>query len=193
MVTGGFREKTPKIWGSFEQNFVYDHFQKPQWDAHSVFRNMIFTAWKDRNFIYGIKASYKLHSAMLLFRADGMPMSRQRLHSPLKLDLYDKTTYKYTKDKNLVWNQYTLFDSSRFIYSDCRSSPVKMYMPTSEHCWKKNRGAQWVRTSNLWITGLTCYQLSYIRKYVEWDFNFYCTVLYIATLYNVTPHCVMHA
>ena len=36
-----------------------------------------------------------------------------------------KTTYKYTKDKNLVWNQYTLFDLSRFIHSDCGSSPVK--------------------------------------------------------------------
>ena len=35
-----------------------------------------------------------------------------------------KTTYKYTKDKNLVWNQYTLFDSLRFIHSECRSSPV---------------------------------------------------------------------
>ena len=28
-----------------------------------------------------------------------------------------KTTYKYTKDKNLVWNQYTLFDLLRFIHS----------------------------------------------------------------------------
>ena len=38
--------------------------------------------------------------------------------------LYDKkkTTYKYTKDKNLVLNQYTLFDSSRF---SCGSSSVK--------------------------------------------------------------------
>ena len=26
MVTGGFREKTPKILGSFAQNFVYGHF-----------------------------------------------------------------------------------------------------------------------------------------------------------------------
>ena len=32
-----------------------------------------------------------------------------------------KTTYKYTKDKNLVWNQYTLFDSLRFIHSKCGS------------------------------------------------------------------------
>ena len=35
-----------------------------------------------------------------------------------------KTTYKYTKDKNLVWNQYILFDSLRFIPSECGSSPV---------------------------------------------------------------------
>ena len=39
----------------------------------------------------------------------------------LKLDLYDKTTYKYTQEKNLVSNQYTLFDSSRFSHSDCGS------------------------------------------------------------------------
>ena len=50
---------------------------------------------------------------------------------------------------NLVWNQYTLFDSSRFIHSDCESSPVKMAMPTGEHCWKKNSGASGARTSNL--------------------------------------------
>ena len=49
----------------------------------------------------------------------------------------------------LVWNQYTLFDSSRFIHSDCESSPVKMAMPTGEHCWKKNSGAPWARTSSL--------------------------------------------
>ena len=31
MVTGGFSEKkTPKIWGSFAQNFVYSHFQQPK-------------------------------------------------------------------------------------------------------------------------------------------------------------------
>ena len=36
-----------------------------------------------------------------------------------------KATYKYTKDKNLVWNQYTLFDSLRFIHSECGSSPVQ--------------------------------------------------------------------
>ena len=32
----------------------------------------------------------------------------------LKLDLYALKTYKYTKDKNLVSNQYTLFDLLRF-------------------------------------------------------------------------------
>ena len=36
-----------------------------------------------------------------------------------------KTTYKYTQDKNLVSNQYTLFYLSRFSHSDCGSSPVK--------------------------------------------------------------------
>ena len=36
-----------------------------------------------------------------------------------------KTTYKYTKDKNPVSNQYTLFDSSRFSRSDCGSPPCK--------------------------------------------------------------------
>ena len=36
-----------------------------------------------------------------------------------------KTTYKYTQDKNLVSNNYTLFDSSRLGHSDCESSPVK--------------------------------------------------------------------
>ena len=46
----------------------------------------------------------------------------------LKLDLYDKTTYKYTKDKNLAWNKYTLFDSLRFNHSNCGSPPVKTYV-----------------------------------------------------------------
>ena len=46
----------------------------------------------------------------------------------LKLDLYDKkTTYKYTKDKTLAWNQYTLFDSLRFNHSNCGFPPVKTY------------------------------------------------------------------
>ena len=37
----------------------------------------------------------------------------------------------------------------KFIHSDCESSPVKMAMPTGEHCWKKNSGAAGARTSNL--------------------------------------------
>ena len=103
-----------------------------------------------------------------------------------KLDLCDKTTYKYTKDKNLVWNQYTLFDSSRFIHSDCWSSTVKMAMPTGEHYWKKNSSAPCARTSNLWIPSLTRSPLSYLGRYVEWDLNVYCTVLYIATMLHLT-------
>ena len=49
------------------------------------------------------------------------------LNVTLKLDLYDKTTYKYTKDKNLARNQYTLFDSLRFNHSYCGSPPEKTY------------------------------------------------------------------
>ena len=49
-------------------------------------------------------------------------------------------------------------------------------MPTGEHCWKKNSGAQWARTSNLWIPSLSCSLLSNVGRYVEWDLNFYCTV-----------------
>ena len=57
MVTGDFREKTQKIWGwVVAQNFVY---------------------------VY-VKVSYKLNSAILLFRLDGMPVSRQWLHGPVK-------------------------------------------------------------------------------------------------------------
>ena len=44
----------------------------------------------------------------------------------LKLDLYD-LTYKYTEDKNLVWNHYTLFDSICFSHSNCGSPPLKTY------------------------------------------------------------------
>ena len=67
LVTGGVREKTPKIWGSFAQNLVYEHFQQPQWDAQSVFLNLICTVLKDWNFTYGVMASYELNSAILLF------------------------------------------------------------------------------------------------------------------------------
>ena len=51
----------------------------------------------------------------------------------LKLDLYDKTTNKYTKDKNLAWNQYSLFDSLSFNHSNCGSPFVKT-LPTNNHC-----------------------------------------------------------
>ena len=82
VVTGCFRERTPKIWGSFAQNFVYGHFQQPQWDAQGIFQNLICTVWKDWNFIYGVQVSYQLNSTILFFRLDSVPMSRQRLHSP---------------------------------------------------------------------------------------------------------------
>ena len=71
LVTGGVREKTPKICSSFAHNFVYDHFQQPQWEAQSVFWNLIRTVRKDWNFIYGVKVSYELNFAILLFRPDG--------------------------------------------------------------------------------------------------------------------------
>ena len=51
-----------------------------------------------------------------------------------------KTTDKYTKDKNLVWNQYTLIDSPRFSHSDCGSSSVKAY--ADKRIWlEENNGA----------------------------------------------------
>ena len=62
---------------------------------------------------------------------------------------------------------YTLFDSSRFIYFYCGSSPVMMAMPTGEHCWKKNSGAPWARTSNLWIPSLTRSPLSYLGRVIS--------------------------
>ena len=57
-------------------------------------------------------------------------------------------------------------------------------MPTGEHCWKKNSDAQWARTRDLWISSLARSPLSYIGRYVEWDLNFYCTLIYIATMQN---------
>ena len=56
-------------------------------------------------------------------------------------------------------------------------------MPTGEHCWKKNSGAPWARTSNLWIPSLTRSPLRCLGRYVNWDLN---TVLYIAI---VKPQC----
>ena len=60
-----------------------------------------------------------------------------------------------------------------------------MYMPTGEHCWKKNSGAQWAQTSNFWITSLTRSLLSYVGRYEVWDLIFYCEVLYIATMLHL--------
>ena len=56
------REKTPNIWDSYAQNFVYDNFHQPKWDTHSVFLNLICTVWKDWKFIYGVKLLYVLNS-----------------------------------------------------------------------------------------------------------------------------------
>ena len=44
-------------------------------------------------------------------------------------------------------------------------------VPTSEHCWKKNNGAQWAGTCDLLITDLTRSQLSYVGLYVESDID----------------------
>ena len=67
VVTGGFSEKTPKIWGSFALNFVYGYFQQPKWDAQSVFLNLICTMWNDWNFIYGVYVLCELNSTNLAF------------------------------------------------------------------------------------------------------------------------------
>ena len=39
-------------------------------------------------------------------------------------------------------------------------------MPTGKHCWKKNSGALWARTSNLWIPSLTRSPLRCLGRYV---------------------------
>ena len=70
-----------------------------------------------------------------------------------------KTTYKYTKDKNHVWNQYTyLIRHASFILS----AGLHLYsrVQTSEHCWKKNNGSLRTRTNDLWITSIMGSQLS---------------------------------
>ena len=54
-------------------------------------------------------------------------MLGQPLVDILKLDFYVKITYKLTADKNIVSNQYTLFDSTRFSHSDFGYSHVKTY------------------------------------------------------------------
>ena len=106
----------------------------------------------------------------------------------LKLDLYDKTTYK-TKDKNLVWNQYTLFESSGFIRSDCRSPSVKTYANKrtllEEKYWRTVGSNQQPLdySPNAFppelrrLIGKVGYKLLLIL---------YCA----ANTYNVTPHCI---
>ena len=98
----------------------------------------------------------------------------------LKLDLNDKTTYKYTQDKNPVRHQHTLFDSSRFSHSDCGSSPVKQ----ANNIGRKQLGSQRSRTSECITTELG---------------KLICRVGYKLFLhsaiysYNAIRCCVMHA
>ena len=103
----------------------------------------------------------------------------------LKLDLCDKKPTNKLKIKILSKTSIP-YDSSRFIHSDCGSSSVKMAMPTGEHCWKKNSGAPWARTSNVWIQRITRSPLSYLGRYEKCDLNSCCTVLYIATVLHLT-------
>ena len=99
-----------------------------------------------------------------------------------------KTTYKYTQDKNLVWNQILYLIRHAFSYSNCGSSPAKT-CANKQTLFEKNSGSQRARTSDLWISSLTHSRLSQAGWYVEWDLNFYCTVLYIATvLYVASMH-----
>ena len=51
-------------------------------------------------------------------------------------------------------------------------------IPDNFHSNLCKGGAPWARTSNLWIPSLTCSLLSYVGRYVEWNSNFYCAVLY---------------
>ena len=121
------------------------------------------------------------------------PMNRTIIYMRLlKLDLYDKNnllTYKL-KIRILLETSVLYFNSSSFSHSDFGSSPAKTYMPTSEHCWKKNSDAQWARTSNLLIAGLTRFNLSFIERYVEWSLNSFCSVLYIATIVHLTASSI---
>ena len=91
----------------------------------------------------------------------------------LKLNLYDINNLKYTKENNLVANQYTVFESLRFSHSDYRYSPVKTYA-NKRTLLEENSGAQWVRICNLLITGLSLYQLSFVFLYMtlEWVLTF---------------------
>ena len=61
----------------------------------------------------------------------------------LKLDFYD-----LNKDKNLVSNQYTLFDSSRVSHSDCGSPNLNSYA-NKQNVLGRNSGVHRARTNDL--------------------------------------------
>ena len=93
--------------------------------------------------------------------------------SNLKLGLYDKNNYKYTEDKNLVSNQYTILDSSLFSHSDCGSSPVKTYANKrallEEKKWHTVDSNQQPLDYNP-----NAFQTELRRLvYIEWELNFY--------------------
>ena len=66
-----------------------------------------------------------------------------------------------------------------------------MVMPTGEHCWKKNSGASWARTCNIWIQSLTRSPPALPRKICEVGFK-HCTVhrYSIATMLHVIASCM---
>ena len=82
-----------------------------------------------------------------------------------------KTTYKYTKDKNLVWNQYTLFDLLRFILS-AGLHLYKFTCANKQTFLEEKFGSRRAQTRDLWITSLMRSRLSQAGWYVEWDLNF---------------------
>ena len=66
---------------------------------------------------------------------------------------------------------------------------LKRRMPTRGHCWKKNSGEHWARTSNIWITVQTRSLRLLICRV-----GFKLWQLYSAIVsYKVTRHCVMYA
>ena len=67
---------------------------------------------------------------------------------PLRLKHPTKKQNIPIKDKNLVSNQYTLFDSSYLSHSDYGSSPVKT-CAKKRTLFKENSGIQLSQTSNL--------------------------------------------
>ena len=87
-----------------------------------------------------------------------------------------KTTYKQTKNENLVvWNQYTLFDSSRFSHSDCG---VSIW---NDVCQQENIVGRKI-VANIGLepatSGLQSKRAPYVCWYVEWDLNFdNCTAI----------------